>query len=1853
MEITNINYLGSNPEFQEYNNKDTSLISSNIISRNFGELDDYIEYFISDLNSNILTSNYNVTSYSIKNTDAVNASGNIVLLNPDQDVLNEGYDRGAVNITYNFFKKIFNSNFDNRFWINEISTDRTELRVYRQDLSNDDLLNYFNEYSLNSSTKNYYPDFYLNFGDNKILIGVNLLYSLNNEEANLLIKLYEPLPAELGTKDTFWLVDKLAEPATYNVDIQIPAEQIITRDQLRGPNYNIEISKKVGQNTNFITLGSFYTGSSLTSYQQLKSLVDEKGIDINVDYSNFDNFIHFSSAYERINNFAYKIQLIEGYNSDINSLNSIFSNAITVSSSKSSLESKINNIIEKFDGYEYYLYYESSSNAWPKSNNIKPYSLYAYTSSQASNWLGGINTVPTSTTQSILYSASLYDYNNKDWLINTIPEYLKSDPNNEPYQIFLNMIGQHFDNIWIYIKDVTNRYNAENNLDKGISKDEVADALKSLGIKLYTNTSISDNIFYSLLGVGPNGENLPPTGSEVITNYITSSINTLPADDIVSEYYKRIYHNIPYLLKTKGTKTGLRALINCFGIPDTILRINEFGGSDKLQSTPDLVQDDYMVSYYNTGSDNIFLPWGPVRYNYLNNQGTAKVPDTVEFSFRNIQGIPTTSSLYTQSLFIKSGTGVNATNFDFGINLRYNPITAITGTLSQYDGELRFYLRSGSATTDAGYAKTSPITLPFFDPTQWWTVAVVRDSGSVQATYTLYVANALYNQEGGTNIGFQASSSIIVSGSVSSSFNSNWNDFPGNRIAAALGGKNNNSILSPNNTRYQGLFKEFRYWSQPLSGGVISEHAQNINSYAGNNETSSLFNLVFRLPLGNAKDFPTGSQSIFTPYSGSLLRKYSIYQSTISSYHPAISGTFYVNDTYPAFTNIGSIMSQSAALNDNISYGYFPTSGSKTFVSEQRYNLIATPSTGLDQKVSNKVNIVDQDYLQENLLSRDTSIQIYNDEISPNSDNIEVGFSPSDLIDEDITNQLGYFNIDDYIGSTNDLYLDTYTDLDNLRKTYFQKYQSSFKLSDFVRLIKYYDNSLFKMIKDYVPARASLSTGIIVKPHILERSKYKRNEPVFTFNDYSQSIDMTDISGSNPEGLDLNTNYTGYISSSLGLLTKSYTDKSQPFTGEFGGTEFKPTTSEFKQYDISNITTPTSSYYVTYSLDPLFNNVSSSVKSKFILDIDYSSDPNIPVNNSLITGAFDLYDSRSNDINYTGLSSPYWPFAEIQDYNYNLFSFISSRYTGSKVSSLLYNTYTGPNEGYIGDQSYGQNPAIDYYTSKLGLFSGITTSSFFNNRSQISLLYLVDRNGDFVTLNKNNKNLFEVQNVFKQDTLTVDLFDPKQYSNQLKSNGLKSIYSAGYDYVPMLYTSGSVVTMSFEILNGTNRTDLYYYTPPPGFISSSTYSTASVTYNGQVNWRNIYNVYRTGSESNNFTTNEFRVGTLTAGYVTNSYFQPSASGYYSFNNNINLTAFATAGQVVTANLRIFKTGSTGGQQIQSVTGKSFIGSNNYYFATPYTFLQETYFVSINAFAVQVETEDLFINYAIPFTYEGGFTIDEVNIFYPGPGFTVTRKRISGTEIYLENNIFLVEGQSSGPLNLVSSVDNLFFDSTNSDRLEFELVISSSTGTPSAVVDSAILYNSVLGSTGNVPITNPFYIGLDVSGSNNILTLTGSIANLYSNDVGAPEAIFLPAGSNLYNRYGDVTEPFVLEAGDKILFNLKNRDAFSEYDIVSSFRRNTGRVDISVVPQLPSNLFSGSAPDGNLNTIIFLKKKEDETSIYVNYVKPEGKTSYGFTIPEDVNPNVIENIDTITKEIQSKKLINDVSDPLNQLNGGGF
>ena len=615
MELVNISFAGNGVQPQDLNSLDRPLVTSNTINSQFGQTNDVIELYIYDENRQLISLDYDASDYyPYLTANPQNNTYSTLVLDPEKDLKNRGFNRGDLNIQYNFYKNLFNSSFNSTYWIKEISNSRTELKLSSQKISGDAIRNGFAQYQSYISDKNYFPVFYLNFGNNIASSANNVALTEDDSGVYLLVKLYEPLPVEFDLKSQLWIVDKIAESVSFNVSIQVQLENVDEFNRLRGPNYNVLVNNKNGQTTPYYNYNNLLASDVSSSYQKLLSYYQDRSVAINVDYSDFSNFIHFSSATERVNNFVYKLQLIESKSVEIADQQSIVggsSNTVIINDTITAAQSYINNIIQKFDTYEYFLYFESSSWAWPKSTTTQPYGLYSVTSSQASNFLGGVNIVPTATTQSLLWSASYYDATNKDLLHNSIPQYLLDDSSNEPYITFIDMIGQHFDNIWIYYKDLSNRYNATNNPDTGISLDVVSDALRNFGIQLYTNTNVSDNLYYTLFGINQDGSLLPPTGSEKITaiggTYVTSSLTTLPAQTIQDEIYKRLYHNLPYLLKTKGTERGVKALIATYGIPDSILTVREFGGNNinQLDGVFDLDSSEYKITIATGSNGNV------------------------------------------------------------------------------------------------------------------------------------------------------------------------------------------------------------------------------------------------------------------------------------------------------------------------------------------------------------------------------------------------------------------------------------------------------------------------------------------------------------------------------------------------------------------------------------------------------------------------------------------------------------------------------------------------------------------------------------------------------------------------------------------------------------------------------------------------------------------------------------------------------------------------------------------------------------------------------------------------------------------------------------------------------------------------------------------------------------------------------------------------------------------------------------------------------------------------------------------------------------------------------------------------
>lgn len=552
--------------FQEevYSASDLALLNTFPVNSNYNVDRDFIELHVYSVGGERIRSIYSYgNEKQLLDSEASGKDGASTLyIDAAADAVELGYEVGGITLVYNFLTSVTT----NTFFIGEISEDRLELRAkfFQPDEVSLENVRLFLERLKSSS---YLLDFRLNFLQNNLLIGINLDL---DSDGNLLLKLYEPLPAAFNEKAQFTLVEVVADSVAFEVSAEMVQESV-KFPTLKGPNFNIEVREESIIPTEYLDYNELYSYPVTGSFNNLILQSASISVDINVDYTSFENFVHFSSAKERLDNFVYKVGLIEHYqSSSANLAAAVGSTAqLSVTQNTTYFNTQISGIISKFDGFEKYLYFESSSFSYPKVSSTRPYVNVSTASIAVTNWY-----------DTLASSASIYDELNENNLVYTVPEFIRQDSANAPYSLFLNMIGQHFDNLWIYSKAVTDKYNADNRLEVGVSKDLIRDVLKSFGVKLYSSNFSVGNLASAFLGEWYD------SGSESINTFVTASNEPTPDNEILQETYKRIYHNLPYLIKTKGTDRGLRALINCFGVPSGSLDIKEFGGVQRDTTTP-------------------------------------------------------------------------------------------------------------------------------------------------------------------------------------------------------------------------------------------------------------------------------------------------------------------------------------------------------------------------------------------------------------------------------------------------------------------------------------------------------------------------------------------------------------------------------------------------------------------------------------------------------------------------------------------------------------------------------------------------------------------------------------------------------------------------------------------------------------------------------------------------------------------------------------------------------------------------------------------------------------------------------------------------------------------------------------------------------------------------------------------------------------------------------------------------------------------------------------------------------------------------------------------------------------------
>lgn len=556
--------------FEQYSQEDRDLVNSFQINNIFNPTKNYSELHILSLSDELLESVYDYRNYkqSIDAQSAGQEGTSTLTIDPVADSKAYGYETGGVKLLYHFLDDLYSEGKAKvEFYIQDISADRTELSLTTLNISSQELETITSAIKTKLESQSYFTGFRLNFKENDLLIATNIDTLASPVGRVVVVKLYEPLPALYRIKSVLSIAEIVSDSIAYEIDTEFVTPPVVA-PTLKSPNFNISTIDYSVVPTSYYNYNELFSYPINNTNSQLFSTVNEKSIEISVDYTDFSDFVHFSSIQERLLNFKYKVDLINSYSASIASGVSATTGLQAVSGSRDYFQKLLTGVVSNFDHYERFLYFESGSNSWPKSNNTKPYNNKVSTEAEAITWY-----------TSQIAKAVSYDNLNYNSLAYSIPTYLRDDANNENYLTFIYMVGQHFDNLWLYSKAVTDKYDADNRVNKGISKDLVAEALKNFGVKLYTSNKSIEDLFTTFIGQAYQ------SGSEKINVYVTGSltgsntpIQPTSYDNYQKEVQKRIYHNLPLLLKSKGTERGLRALINCFGIPSDILDIKIYGG---------------------------------------------------------------------------------------------------------------------------------------------------------------------------------------------------------------------------------------------------------------------------------------------------------------------------------------------------------------------------------------------------------------------------------------------------------------------------------------------------------------------------------------------------------------------------------------------------------------------------------------------------------------------------------------------------------------------------------------------------------------------------------------------------------------------------------------------------------------------------------------------------------------------------------------------------------------------------------------------------------------------------------------------------------------------------------------------------------------------------------------------------------------------------------------------------------------------------------------------------------------------------------------------------------------------------
>lgn len=546
--------------------------------------------------------------------------------------------------------------------------------------------------------------------------------------------------------------------------------------------------------------------------------------------------------------------------------------------------------------------------------------------------------------------------------------------------------------------------------------------------------------------------------------------------------WRRILHELPTIVRSKGTVHAIKSLIRTAGIePDSILKFKEYGGTKDGYILPNRSKKSLVQGFLNF-SGSLFS--GAVTYD--SNTGVPGELPFISSSYLSASriepGLPTRSNTTSDGLFTSGSWSYEALyKFEPGVahpsvqSLARLHVTGTSAPSSRHGVFANLVATAGSSTSslDLYLSTTSSLTRPYaqitltgsdlFDGSTWH-VSFGRTMTENEPSSSYYVWAARQNPSVSDYL--RVAGSYFDEGTIVdtiSSYNTSGAFLCiGPQSIYSAGNNFLNATTVPDDAQesmFSGKVSRIRFWTKSLTTNELLEHARNVESVG--------------------VEDPTTNYNFTSVTSGSwekLRIDASCAQETTSS---AASGGIKIFD-----------YSQNGYHLTGSGFG----SESQAIQNERLYSSVISMQFD-EAQTDNKIRIRSYqnfDLVEQENVSVAPYYETIRSEVPLDDLRFSIEVSATRVLDEDIAKIFATLDeIDDAIGSPELQFSPDYPRLDVLRDIYFNRLTEKIKLKQLYEFFRWFDTSMGALIEKFIPNNTRfLGSNYVVEPHSLERSKF-------------------------------------------------------------------------------------------------------------------------------------------------------------------------------------------------------------------------------------------------------------------------------------------------------------------------------------------------------------------------------------------------------------------------------------------------------------------------------------------------------------------------------------------------------------------------------------------------------------------------------------------------------------------------------------------------------------------------------------------------------------------------------------------